>query len=263
MRGGGKVRFLDAFLPICLIFVLWVPRAFSESSTKYCSNTADNVVVYVDKTTPYDEIDKKALIDGVSRLFENLKGGERFSMRTIAESFPMSASLLDECVPICEDTGLFADLFGSCTEGVVIKDKKHLRDAVVRQLQVLLNNFVELPNSEIVRTLSLSSPIELREGRTNRLYLFTDLIENSVYLPGKQFFSEENSVLIDRVINDKLVPDMSGVVVQVFGVGRGGNPGYRHTLDQKLLNKLLDFWTRYFAAARATVSIQQSLGAFK
>ena len=131
----------------------------------------------------------------------------------------------------------------------------------MRQLQTLLANFVELPNSEIVRTIALSAPQEYRAGRANRFYLFTDLIENSIYLPGKSFFGDQNEVLLSRVAADGLEPLLPGANIQVFGVGRGGNPTDRHPLDQKLLSKVLDFWKRYFANAQATATIQQSLGA--
>ncbi|MEQ1933809.1 MAG: hypothetical protein ABL962_08020 [Fimbriimonadaceae bacterium] len=259
MLRGLAVRHAFALTLMWMILALTSPAA---AAAKYCSDTADNVVIYIDRTTPYDDLDKKELVDGISRLFEGLAGGERLSMRTIADSFTTSTSLLDECVPFCPDGGLLGDLFGACTEGVMLNDRKHLKGNVVAQLEELLGDFVELPNSEIVRTLGRSLPTELRAGgRANRLYLFTDLIENSVYLPGKEFFAEKNDVLIRRIQADGLVPNLSGVAVRVFGVGRGGNPNDRHPLDQALLSKLEDFWTRYFEAGGTTVSIAQSLGA--
>lgn len=244
-----------------LAMLLLITGGSVAAEGKYCADTADNVVVYVDRTTPYDDTDKTALVDGISRLFESLKGGERFSLRTIADSFATSTGLMDACVPFCPDAGFLGDLFSACTEGVMINDRKHLRDQIVTQLQSLLANFVELPNSEIVRTIAMTAPNEYRPGRANRFYLFTDLIENSVYLPGKQFFSDKNDKLLAHVSADHLVPDLSGSTIQVFGVGRGGNPGDRHPLDQKLLGKLVDFWQRYFAATHATVTIQATLGA--
>ena len=258
---SGRLRRIAGLLATCLSVVLLAGGAVAGTTSKYCSKKADNVVVYVDRTTPYDAIDKKDLVDGVSRLFETLKGGERFSMRTIADNFAASTNLLDECLPICHADGLFGDLFSGCTEGVVINDKKHLKQAVVQQLNDLLTNFVELPNSEIVRTLGLTAPSELRPGRTNRFYIFTDLIENSQYLPGKEFFTTKNDVLLRHVAKDGLVPDLQGATVQIFGVGRGGDPGDRHPLNQTLLEKLLDFWQRYFEAAHAKATIQQALGA--
>lgn len=230
------------------------------AANNYCVDTADNVVVYVDKTTPYDDKDKTALVDGIDRLFESLRGGERFTIRTIAESYTSSVTLLDACAPFCPDAGFLGDLFGSCTEGVMLNDRKRLREQVVQQLKALLGNFVELPNSEIVGTIARTAPEELRPGHRSRFFLFTDLIENSVYLPGKQFFSDKNDALLKRLAADGLVPDLGGADVLVFGVGRGGNPTDRHPLDQKLLEKLMGFWQAYFAAAHASVSIQQSLG---
>jgi hypothetical protein len=243
-----------------VIFPVAMGRGASNATSDFCDETADNVVVYVDRTTPYDEADKTALIDGVSRLFESLEGGERFAIRTVAENFAASASLLDACVPFCPSKGFLDDLFSDCTEGVVINARQHLREEVVGQLRALLENFVELPNSEIVRTIARTSSVELRRNRLNRLYLFTDLIENSVYLPGKQFFSEDNEDLLRRVAADGLVPDLAGVEVRVFGVGRAGTPE-RRALEQELLQKLIGFWEGYFAAANTTVIIQQSLGA--
>lgn len=239
---------------------LFAVLPLAEAAQDYCAPDADNVVVYIDRTTPYDETDKAALVDGVGRLFESLGAGERFSIRTIAESSSSSTSLMDACVPFCPPAGLFGDLFSACTEGLMINDRKHLRDLVVTQLRTLLASFVELPHSEIVRTIALTAATERRPGQPLRLYLFTDLIENSVYLPGKQFFGDKNDKLLARIATDGLVPDLPGAVVQIFGVGRGGT-AERRPLDQVLLAKLMDFWQRYFAAAGATVSIQQSLGA--
>lgn len=253
------LRQLVAILAAAALASLTGP-GFAAGNPRYCDAGADNIVVYIDKTTPYDELDKTALVDGVSRLFESLTGGERFTIRTIAESFSSSATLLDECIPFCEGQGFLDDLFSDCTEGMVINDKKRLRDTVVRQLQALLDDFVELPNSEIVRTLAMTGPMELRAGRPNRFYLFTDLIENSLYMPGKAFFNEDNTDLLAKAAADGLIPDFANTTVRVFGVGRGGTAG-RRPLDQPLLQKLTEFWRGYFEAAGTTVTIQQSLGA--
>jgi hypothetical protein len=246
--------------PMLLAVVGALGCTASLARPAYCNASSANIVVYIDKTTPYDEIDKAALIDGVGRLFESLEGGERFTIRTIAESFSSSTTLVDDCVPICESEGFLADLFSECTEGVMINDKKRLRGTIVKQLQSLLDNFVELPNSEIVRTLAMSAPMEVRPDRTNRFYLFTDLIENSLYMPGKDFFNWPNAALLAKVGADGLVPDLTGVEVRIFGVGRGGT-AERRPLDQPLLQKLQGFWLGYFEAAHTTAIIQPSLGA--
>ena len=116
-------------LPMLLIGALLVIGGVLAASPgfaatgKYCSPTADNIVVYIDRTTNYDDKDKKDLVDGVSKLFASLQGGERFSIRTISDSFTTSTSLIDDCVPVCASKGFLGDLFSSdCTEGVAINE---------------------------------------------------------------------------------------------------------------------------------------------
>ena len=74
------------------------PSPASESD-KYCSKTGTNVILYLDVTTPYDEIDRASLTDGVVKIFKTLGDGDRFSIRTVADAFPNSRRLVDECLP--------------------------------------------------------------------------------------------------------------------------------------------------------------------
>jgi hypothetical protein len=253
---------------LCLLLALpplLVPQpavaAVDQSTAKYCASGADNVVVYVDRTTNYDAKDKQDLLDGVSAIFGALKGGERFSVRTIADSFVNSQSLVDACMPVCASQGFFGDLFSSsCTEGVAINDRNHLRDHVVGTIETLLNSYSDLPYSEIVRTLALTASSEIRPDQPNHLFLFTDLLENSQYLPGRDFLNLANDQLLSKAESDHLVPDYHGATVKIFGVGRSGLPG-RPPLNQHLLSKVMDFWTQYFTAAHATALIQQALSA--
>lgn len=248
-----------ALLVAPLVWVSPVAAAVDTATAKYCSPKADNVVVYVDRTTNYDAKDKRDLLDGVSAIFGALKGGERFSIRTIADSFASSESLIDACMPVCASQGFFGDLFSSaCTEGVAINDRNHLRDRVVAMVEKLLDSYSDLPYSAIVQTLALTANAEIKPDQSNRLFLFTDLLENSKYLPGRDFLNQPNAQLLSKIEGDRLVPDFHGAVIKVFGVGRSGLPG-RPPLDQPLLTKVMDFWTQYFAAAHATVAIQQAL----
>lgn len=255
-----------AFKPARLLaaIVLWLLAASAapaDDNDKYCRPDRDNIVIYVDRTTPYDEIDKKSLIDGISRVFESLKGGEHFVVRTINDASARSEELIRSCIPICESKGFIEDLLNpTCTEGVMLNDRKRLRGEVVGQLQSLLANFVELPFSDIVGTIAGTAPSEMQSSGANRFYLFTDLIENSPNIPGKDFFSVKNPKLIAKVTEQKLLPSLAGAEVRVFGVGRSGKPG-RPPLDPQLLKKLTEFWLAYFDAAGARLTIQQSLGA--
>ena len=125
-------------LQLATALVLWAASTNSAAAvdnSRFCSETAANIVLYLDVTTPYDDVDKQALVDGATRIFESLKGGERISIRTIADEFSSSRRLLDLCVPYCESHGLLRDLFSDCTEGVVINEKKRLKASIAIELR--------------------------------------------------------------------------------------------------------------------------------
>jgi hypothetical protein len=249
-----------------LVMSVWAVSALPAAATAqtvesrhYCSNTAANIVLYLDVTTPYDETDQSMLASGIGHIFDNLGDGDRISIRTIGDSFTASARLLDLCKPYCKDQGFFGDLFSDCTAGVIINDRKKLRASLRNTLAEHLRGASELPFSEIIRTISMSGPEEYRQGQDNRFYIFSDMIENSTYLSGKQFFATAAPALMARVKKDQLIPHLDGAEVHVFGFGRNGITGERKALPQEQLARLKAFWTSYFSAAGATFSLEQNL----
>jgi hypothetical protein len=239
--------------------ILSCSSASAVDARRYCNAEAANVIFYLDVTTPYDDIDKRALVEGIGRIFEGLGGGERLSIRTIEDSFPRSARVLEACVPFC-DGGVLGDLFSDCTEGMVIADTKTLRRQIVESLAARLSGTTELPNSEIIRTLALSAGEEFREGQRNVVYIFSDMIENSSYLTGADFFATENQALVTDLADDKLIPNLFGAEVTIFGIGRGGG-AERTALPQDRLEKLQDFWRLFFVAAGAEARLSQNFTA--
>ena len=232
----------------------------TEDTAKYCADGAANIVFYLDVTTPFDAIDQASLIDGVEKIYAGLGDGDRLSIRTIEDAFPRSRRLFDACMPWCESGGFIDDLFSDCTEGVVIDDRRHLQMEVVRVIRELAENSVELPHSEIVRTIAMSSGEEYRVGQANRLVIFSDMIENSEYLPSSRFLSRKNSDLLSDLAKDRLVPDLHEAEAVVFGIGRKGDPDSRDVLEQEKIEKIADFWDGFFALAGATVRMQPNLG---
>lgn len=226
---------------------------------RFCNEQAANVVLFLDVTTPYDEADRSTLISGIEQIFDSLGDGDRIPIRTIEDAFASSDRLLDMCMPYCPSRGFLRDLFSSCTMGVVINERKKLRSAVKLTLRDRLEEARELPNSEIIRTISTAAKEEYRPDRTNQIYIFSDMIENSAYLSGHSFFASDLDSLVARLRGDGLVPRLSGAAVHVFGFGRTGVPSERAALDQEKLNRISAFWMAYFAAAGASLSMQQHL----
>jgi hypothetical protein len=241
-----------------LAALFWGPPESTAAERDYCADDAPNVVLYLDVTTVYDDIDKRTLIDGVGRIFETLQGGERFSIRTIEDTFANSRRLLDACVPICPG-GFLGDMFSDCTEGAMIEDTKLLRRRIVESIARRLDATTdEWPNTEIIRTLALSAPEEYRKGRRNLAFIFSDLIENSQFLPGGEFLTMPDGAIIEKLSAAGLIPDLWEVEVRAFGVGRAGTPE-RPALTQDKLQKITGFWMKFFAACGATVTMQPNL----
>lgn len=151
------------------------------------------------------------------------------------------------------------DLFADCTEGAAINDKKVLARRIVDSIGARLTAASELAYSEIIRTVSLSSPEEYRKGRKNTFFIFSDMIENSPFLPGRKFFSEPDGAIIEKLAEQRLIPELWEAEVRVFGIGRTGNPDGRNALTEDQRQKIVGFWTKYFAASGASVSMHQNL----
>lgn len=233
--------------------------AAAADNSRFCDDKAPNLILLLDVTTPYDAIDKTALIDGVGHILESLKGGERIVIRTIEDAFSNSHRLLDTCMPVCASGGPLGDLFSSCTQGVVINETKLLRRTLVEKLTGVLDSARELDHSEIIRTLTMALREEGRQNRENRIFVYSDMIENSTYLSGKDFFAAKDGAIIERLAKDNLLPEIWQANVRVFGFGRTGVPGQRTVLSQAKFEKLTDFWTKYFAAGGGTLHMSQNL----
>ena len=226
---------------------------------RYCDETAANVVLFLDVTTPYDNADRATLISGIGRIFDSLGDGDRIAIRTIEDAFAKSSRLLDMCVPYCPSRGFFWDLFSSCTMGVVINERKKLRGAFKHALRSRLEAATELPKSEIIRTIATAAREEYRADRSNKIYIFSDMIENSDYLSGSDFRAGDAEKLMERLSGDGLVPRLTGASIHVFGFGRTGVTDVRAPLDQELVKRISGFWVAFFSAAGASLSLQQHL----
>ncbi|MGE0239276.1 MAG: hypothetical protein AB7F09_13300 [Parvibaculaceae bacterium] len=234
-------------------------RAQAIDWKRYCAADGRDVLLFLDVTTPYDAQDKTILVDGLQRIVADLKGGERIVIRTIGDSAAHSERLIDRCIPFCPPKGFWEDLLSDCTGGLILNHKRILIAEIRKTARERLDNFRELEFSDIVTTIALVSREELTAEKTAEMFLFSDLIENSSFMPGGEFLMLPNEALLQRVAENRLVPELRGAKVHVFGVGRGGT-AERAALPIERLNKIMEFWTRLFTeGGSASVSINQNL----
>jgi hypothetical protein len=262
MTNGPRPGAGLAFLIAVFLFAVGLARPLEAQTIywkRYCAEDGRDILLFVDVTTPYDAQDKTILVDGLQRIVADLKGGDRIIIRTIGESAAHSERLIDRCIPYCPPKGFWEDLFSDCTGGLILNHKRILIAEIRNKTREKLDHFTELQYSDIVTTVALVSREELSAKKEAEIFLFSDLIENSPFMPGGEFLMLPNVDLLKRVADNQLVPEMHGAKVYVFGVGRGGTAG-RNALPIERLNKITEFWTRLFSeGGSASVSINQNL----
>jgi hypothetical protein len=254
-------RFAYGFLysAIVLLSLSSASKAQTIDWEGYCSASAKRVLLLVDITTPYDTQDKQILVDGLQNIVGKLGDGDRIVIRTIADSYTHTEKLIDRCMPYCPPMSFWESLFSNCTGGLILNHKRTLISEIRASVRERLDQFKALEHSEIIGTIAQSAKETLSSKQGSEVYIFSDLIENSEYIPGKIFNEVPNETLLAKIEADKLVPSLQGASVRIFGVGRGGG-SERTPLPIPRLNKLLDFWNNLFArSGAAPVTISQNL----
>lgn len=255
----NRAASLFVLFAIFLIGLIRTADAQAIDWQRYCAAEGRDVLLFIDVTTPYDAQDKTILVDGLQRIVADLKGGDRIVIRTIGESAAHSERLIDRCIPYCPPKGFWEDLLSDCTGGLILNHKRILIAEIRNTARTRLDNFRELPFSDIVTTVALVSKEELSGRKETEVFLFSDLIENSPFMPGGEFLMLPNKDLFKRVAENQLVPQLAGAKVHVFGVGRAGT-AERAALPIERLNKIVEFWTTLLKdGGSASVSINQNL----
>lgn len=241
--------FAAAALAAVIAACLAKPAAATYDRKNFCRDGADTVVLLVDVTTAFDDRAKDIFQRGVAGIVAALEPGEPIRIVTIEDSYAASSLLYEGCVPWCEP-GLLDFFVSECTEGLVrLETRRQLTEIRGALATRLARATADLDRSDILRTIAYS--VEHHgQGRHLDLFLFSDLIENSEFMSGKQFWSQETALSLAMIRDNALMPDLHDATVRAFGVGRGGSMG-RHPLTQARINKLHDFWTAYFKAAGA------------
>jgi hypothetical protein len=251
-----------AFLIVLLLFSAGLARPVQAQAIdwqRYCSAEGRDILLFLDVTTPYDTQDKTILVDGLQRIVADLKGGDRIVIRTIGDSAIHSERVIDRCIPYCPPKGFWEDLLSDCTGGLILNHKRILIAEIRKKTRERLDSFRELEFSDIVTTVALVSREELSAKKEAEMFLFSDLIENSPFMPGGEFLMLPNEDLLKRIAENHLVPELRGAKVHVFGVGRSGT-AERPALPIERLNKIMEFWSQLLAeGGSASVSINQNL----
>jgi len=236
---------------LLLIFLLLLPFSEAIAATQdYCSQGEGRAVLFlIDRTSVFDQQDKKSFADGVDVLFNHLQTGERLVIHTLTEDFSSSKKIFDACRPGCLEQGLTAGLFSQCRASrAKMDERKYLRD-VLTSIKPLILNQEKYPNSEIIETIAFMMQ-EYEQQKPTRLFIFSDMIEHSRLAKFGYLKEKDIEPLLDRLDRLGLIRPMQGVDVEVFGFGRDHSV-QRKGLRAELKRNIEQFWQAYFKRAKA------------
>lgn len=240
-----------ALVAAALVALAPSPAEATERGYDYCQAGQSSSLFLVDRTTPYDEIDRRVVIDSISTAVSRLGPGERVTIATIGSHYSASERLIDECRPGCpEAAGPIGALLSRCRPMMATQDYDAFRARIATRVRALIATAAEAPASDITGTIAQWTR-HPSGGRTYaRIYIFSDMLENSQALPWRTFrqVGAEDSLSIAR--RYALTPNAANAEVHIIGFGRLHDPG-RPPLPAELDYRLRTFWVNYFTTGRA------------
>lgn len=251
---GKTITSLFSFLFFGLATIVNLPMSHASESKNFCLETGVVKHLLIDVTSVYDDRAKHQIQDGFSKIISGLMGGEKVVISTIENSFTASRTIYEGCVPHCDG----ATIVSNCTEGFLILEKRKQLSKLRNALAKNITQTIDLPNSDIFRTLYFSTKEQQKDPTKLVLIIFSDMIENSDFISGNEFFSSVESSLMAKLSKDDLLPNFMGADIVVFGIGRGGTTG-REPLKPNRLSRVRKHWGSYFKMTGAkNVEISES-----
>jgi hypothetical protein len=235
-----------------ILSALYTPAYAAEDYCRYGHATA---ILLVDRTTQFDATDRSVFLDTTSQLIEQLGPGDRFVAYTMTGAFTDSRKLFEQCKPGCPAEGFFSGLMSACSPTLAQAQLVAFTDALATQLATMLRDPEQTPQSDLFRTVAetahaYSTPADAtRPIRT--MILFSDLLENSSFLPERELRRMPVASILKRLDTAGLTPRVAGAAIHVFGFGRDDAPG-RPPLPQGERRRIAEVWEQWFKAGGAS-----------
>jgi hypothetical protein len=153
-------------------------------------------------------------------------------------------------VPGCPEQGFLSGLLSSCKAIVARADRQAFKQKLVATLLDLLKREAHYDNSAIIETVR-TVVAGNRNADPTRLVIFSDMLENSDLLTLGRLGQDGAARSVERIEAEKMLPDVEGLDVDAFGIGRSHAPG-RPALSSSTSRELEAFWTGLFQAGGAS-----------
>lgn len=235
-----------------------MPLADALAAQDYCQYGKNTVLLFVDRTTPYDDQDRAVFAEGLELIFKRLRIGDQVVIHTIEDSFGNSRQVFVGCYPGCPEGGVFDWFMGSCQAMEARGDRFRFEQGLARLGRDMLNKPMSFPFSDIAQTVAfITRSYQSRGKAITHVYVFSDLVENSREMPWPSILKASPEDFAKRI---SIEPALKDGHVAVFGFGRWHDANRRPLMSHEN-HRLRTFWEGFFRAmgARATY-IGQRLG---
>ncbi|MDT7951924.1 MAG: hypothetical protein RQ966_10520 [Acetobacteraceae bacterium] len=223
----------------------------SARAADYCGYGHGTAVLFVDRTTAFDATDKTLFLQALDGLIGGLGAGDRLVLYTMTGAYTESQKLFDQCKPGCLDNGFFSDLMSSCRPVVARSDAVAFTRKLAETLAGLLQRPAETRFSDLFRTVADAlRPYVAGPQKLLKVYMFSDLIENSTLLPERELKRLPPAAAVQRLQAAGVMAAFGGAEVRVFGFGRDDSLG-RPPLPQAERQRIAQTWRLWFAAGGA------------
>lgn len=136
-------------------------------------------------------------------------------------------------------------------------DFGNFRRTLANRIGGMLDDLQSFDHSDIIRTVArvTQAIVGAQNGygnkrRLTQVFIFSDLLENSEYLPWPRVIQDPNAKLLDELTNQGLLAQLEGAKVKAFGIGRNHDAA-RSPLSTPAETRLRKFWMAFFTRSGA------------
>jgi hypothetical protein len=253
----GRVSKIVGGLVVTAGVLAAAPTAAQDPS-RYCDREGAGgyAVFLIDVSDPYNTIDQERLAVGAANIFEKVPGGERLAVVLMGDRPEYLERRFLQCMPGCDKSkmGLFESLTtNACIDSRIREDRDKLLPQYRRAIAEILadKKRKEAKHTRILETLRNVSA-DFRSGSIHRLYIFSDMIENSAIARFSDLDGKKVEQYLAKVGDAGMIPNLKGTEVVVFGFGTPqGDAKRQGALANAVRSSLERFWATYFTMAGA------------
>ena len=249
-------RWVPALLAVLLPCLLHSAPA-SAAADDFCQYGQATALLLIDRTTAFDDTDRSIFLGALDSLVLRLHAGDRLVAYTMTGAYTESRKVFDRCKPGCPDDSFLGSLLSTCRPVIARSDYRAFITALAADLAQLLREPEQTRLSDLFRTVAdvtgtYAGDAGAARGRPLRqLFIFSDLIENSSFLPEREFRRLPPADILRRLEQAGLQASVDGADIRVFGFGRDDSPA-RPPLPNEQRQRLREVWLKWLRAGGAT-----------